>query len=87
MWLPALGAGLFIVAAVFLFGTGAPASPPAKEGTRAGDVKAEAKPAASVAPAGPGQRKPDAKQMEEQLKMLQERFGKRGGPPPQAPSH
>ncbi len=87
MWLPAVGAALFIGAAVWLFGTGGPAQPASNSAAKTADVKAEVRPGASVAPMGSEQRKPNAKQMEEQLKMLQERFGKRGGPPPQAPPH
>ena len=74
MWLPALGAALFVGAAIWLFGTGKP-TPEAKQDS------APAIPAATDS----ARRKPDPKQLEEQLKMLQERFKGRGAqPPPQA---
>ncbi len=72
MWLPALGAALFIGAAIWFFGTSKPAEettspPPAQEKPKQAP---EAKRAAAPADSG----KFDAKQMEERIRAMQEQF-------------
>jgi hypothetical protein len=87
MWLPALGAALFIGAAVWLFGTDRSAELAAKQAPTAGDLDAQPPPPAGAVPTDSAHRRPNGKQMEEQLKILQERFRNRGAPPSQAPPH
>ncbi len=89
MWLPALGAVLFIGAAIWMFGTGKPVDeaqkPQAQEKAQERPSPPEARRVPPPVATDSGGRRPDPKQMEERIRAMQEQFRNRAPQPPPPP--